>query len=192
MLLRITMYDEPILHQAGKDITEFDENLAKLAEDMVETMRNAEGIGLAAQQVDKALCLCVVEVPVNPEAPVECILDGKPVNPNLIMPFALANPHIEELPGDDMAYDEGCLSFPEIRGEVIRPDRIRVSYRDLDGIKHNLECDGLLSRCIQHETDHLAGILFIDRMESETLAEIKPDIKELKRQTRKALKKTRK
>ncbi|SVC21067.1 uncharacterized protein METZ01_LOCUS273921 [marine metagenome] len=192
MLLHITMYDEPILRQAGSAVTKFDENLAKLAENMIETMRDAEGIGLAGQQVGKALCLCVVEVPVNPETPAECILDGKPVNPKLIMPFALANPEIEELPGDDMVYDEGCLSFPEIRGEVIRPDRVRVSYRDLDGIEHKLECDGLLSRCIQHETDHLAGILFIDRMEPEILADIKPDIKELKRQTRKALKKTRK
>ena len=192
MLLHITMYDEPVLRQAGSAVTKFDGNLAKLAEDMIETMRDAEGIGLAAQQVGKALCLCVVEVPVNPETPTECILDGKHVNPKLIMPFALANPEIEELPGDDMVYDEGCLSFPEIRGEVIRPDRVRVSYRDLDGIEHKLECDGLLSRCIQHETDHLAGILFIDRMEPEILADIKPDIKELKRQTRKALKKTRK
>ena len=188
MLLPITMYDEPILHQAGSDVTQFDENLAKLAEDMVETMRDAEGIGLAAQQVGKALCLCVVEVPVNPEAPAECILDGKPVNPKLIMPFALANPQIEEVPGDEMVYDEGCLSFPEIRGEVIRPDRVRVSYRDLDGIEHNLECDGLLSRCIQHETDHLHGILFIDRMDRTSKTdELREDLELLQKESKAAL-----
>ena len=192
MILRITKFDEPILLQTGENVTEFDENLAQFAEDMIETMREAEGIGLAAQQVGEALCLCVIEIPVNPEIPAECILDGKPLNPEFILPLALANPEIENLPGDDMVYDEGCLSFPEIRGEVIRPDCIRVAYQDLNGAEHNLECDGLLSRCIQHEVDHLAGVLFIDRMEPEVFAEIKPDVKELKRKTRKFLKKARK
>ena len=192
MLLRITKYGEPILRQAGEDVVDFDENLARLAENMIETMRDAEGIGLAAQQVEKALRLCVVEVPSNPDSPGECILNGKALNQDLIIPFALVNPEIETLPGDDMIYNEGCLSFPEINGEVIRPDRICVSYQDLDGNHHKLECDGLLSRCIQHETDHLAGVLFIDKMEDDVRGEIKPDIKELKRKTRKALKKASK
>ena len=170
-------------------MTVFDEKLAKLAEDMVETMHGAEGIGLAAQQVSKALRFCVVEIPHNPEYPMTCIFDGKPLNPDLLMPLALANPEIEELPGDDMVYEEGCLSFPEIRGDVVRADRVRVHFSDLQGIEHSLECDGLLSRCIQHETDHLEGILFIDRMEPEVLAEIKPEVKELKRLTKKARKK---
>mgnify|MGYP003978610307 CR=1 FL=1 len=162
MALRITQYDEPILRQSGMDVTVFDDKLAKLAEDMIDTMHGAEGIGLAAQQVGKAIRFCVVETPHNPEYPITCIFDGKPLNPDLLMPLALANPEIEELPGDDMVYEEGCLSFPDIRGDIVRAAR---------------------------ETDHLAGILFIDRMEPEVLAEIKPDVKELKRLTKKALKK---
>lgn len=189
MQLRITQYGESVLRQAGEDVVEFDQELAKLAENMIDTMRGAEGIGLAAQQIDQALRFCVVEVKDNPEAPILCLLDGKSVKPDLLMPMSLANPEIEELPGDELIYNEGCLSFPQINGDVIRPDRIRVAFRDLKGTRRVLECDGLLSRCIQHETDHLAGILFIDRMEPEVLAEIKPDVKELKRRTRKWLKK---
>ena len=189
MVLRITQYDEPILRQSGGDVTVFDEKLAELAENMIDTMHGAEGIGLAAQQVGKAIRFCVVETPHNPEHPITCIFDGKPLNPDLLMPLALANPEIEELPGDDMVYEEGCLSFPEIRGDVVRADRVRVHYSDLQGIEHSLECDGLLSRCIQHETDHLEGILFIDRMDPEVLAEIKLEVKELKRLTKKARKK---
>lgn len=189
MQLRITQYGEPILRQEGEDVVDFGQQLSELADNMVETMRGAEGIGLAAQQIDQALRFCVVEVKDNPEAPILCVHDGKAVKPDLLMPMALANPEIEELPGDDMIYNEGCLSFPDICGDVVRPDRIRVTYQDLEGNRRVLECDGLLSRCVQHETDHLAGILFIDRMEPEVLAEIKPDVKELKRRTRKCLKK---
>ena len=189
MLLRITNYGEPILRQKGEAVNDFGEELKELFQDMVETMRHAEGIGLAAQQIDKAIRFCVVEVNDNPDAPIFCILDGKPVKPDLIMPLALANPKVEALPGDDMVYNEGCLSFPEINGEVVRPDRVMVEYRDLEGTLRKLECDGLLSRCIQHESDHLVGKLFIDRMEPDVLAEIKPDVKELKRATKKALKK---
>ena len=84
--------------------------------------------------------------------------------------------------------EEGCLSFPEIRGDVIRPDQIRVRYQDVQGHKHTLECTGLLSRCIQHEADHLNGVLFIDRMDKETLARLDPALKALKKQTRDAKK----
>jgi peptide deformylase len=189
MILHISQYGDPILRQFGEDVTGFDKNLAKLSEDMVETMHRAEGIGLAAQQIGKALRFCVVDIPQNPEHPMACILDGKPLNPDLLMPLALANPEIEELPSDEMVYEEGCLSFPEIRGDVVRADRVRVRFADLQGIEHSLECDGLLSRCIQHETDHLEGILYIDRMEPDILNEIKTDVKDLKRLTQKARKK---
>jgi peptide deformylase len=85
--------------------------------------------------------------------------------------------------------EEGCLSFPEIRGEVSRPDRIRVQFQDVQGHAHMLDCTGLLSRCIQHEADHLNGVLFIDRMEKETLAGLEAALKALKKQTREAIKK---
>ena len=85
------------------------------------------------------------------------------------MPLSLANPVVKTLPSDEYYYEEGCLSFPGINADVARPERIIATYQDLDGNKHNLECDGLLGRCIQHEVDHLNGILFIDRMEKRLM-----------------------
>ena len=97
--------------------------------------------------------------------------------------MALANPKIEVLPCDEYYYEEGCLSFPEIKGEVARPEVIVVRYQDIEGNSHTLQCDGLLGRCIQHEVDHLNGILFIDRMEKEIYAEIKQEVQALKKRT---------
>jgi peptide deformylase len=188
MTLRITQYGESILHQKGKNVEIFNSELSKLSIDMLESMRQVEGIGLAAQQVGKALQFCVVDVPEHPEFPTTCILDGKPLSSTLLMPLSLANPSVDFLPSDEFYYEEGCLSFPEIRGDVARPERIVVRYQDLDGAVHQLECDGLLSRCIQHEVDHLNGVLFIDRMEKDVLSEIKSEIKALKKNTLESLK----
>ncbi len=94
--------------------------------------------------------------------------------------FGVLNPEVSPLPSDQYYYEEGCLSFPGIRGDVARPERILVRYQDLDGATHELECDGLLARCIQHESDHLEGILFTERMEKEVYAEVKPEVKALK------------
>jgi peptide deformylase len=105
------------------------------------------------------------------------------------MPLALVNPKVTPEPEPTMTSDEGCLSFPEIRGDVSRPDKIRVHYQDVQGHAHTLDCTGLLSRCIQHETDHLNGVLFIDRMDKATLAGIDTALKALKKQTREAAKK---
>ena len=101
----------------------------------------------------------------------------------------MANPEVSPLPSDQYYYEEGCLSFPGIRGDVARPERILVRYQDLDGATHELECDGLLARCIQHEADHLEGILFTERMEKEVYAEIKSEVKALKKKTLETLNK---
>ena len=188
MTLRITQYGESILHQDGKVVSSFGAELTELANQMLEAMDQAEGIGLAAQQIGEAIRFCVVDVPEHPEYPMTCILDGKPLSPPLLMPMALANPEVSPLPSDEYYSEEGCLSFPEIRGEVARPERISVKYQDLEGNVHQLECDGLLARCIQHEVDHLNGVLFIDRMEKKTFAEIKTEVKELKQRTLACLK----
>ena len=188
MTLRITQYGESILHQDGKVVSSFGAELTELANQMLEAMDQAEGIGLAAQQIGEAIRFCVVDVPEHPEYPMTCILDGKPLSPSVLMPMALANPEVSPLPSDEYYYEEGCLSFPEIRGEVARPERISVKYQDLEGNAHQLECDGLLARCIQHEVDHLNGVLFIDRMEKKTFAEIKTEVKELKQRTLACLK----
>jgi len=183
MTLSVTQYGESILHQKGKQVTEFSSKLSSLYHDMLEAMYAEEGIGLAAQQVGIALQFCVVDVPSIPDYPITCILDDKTLSHQLLMPMALANPKIEVLPCDEYYYEEGCLSFPEIKGEVARPEVIVVRYQDIEGNSHTLQCDGLLGRCIQHEVDHLNGILFIDRMEKEIYAEIKQQVQALKKRT---------
>ena len=183
MALNISFYGEPILTKKGKRITEFSDDLKKLYQDMLDTMYKEEGIGLAAQQVGLALQFCVIDVPNHPEYPITCILDGNPISPQLLMPMVLINPTVDFLPSDEYYYEEGCLSFPDIKADVARPELIIVKYQDIDGNAHNLECDGLLGRCVQHEVDHLNGILFIDRMEKDAYSEIKKDIQTLKKLT---------
>ena len=131
MTLRITQYGESILHEKGKKVESFDANLSELSKDMLEAMHQVQGIGLAAQQVGKAIRFCVVDVPDHPDYPIACILDGKPLSPSLLMPLSLANPQVTHLPSDEYYYEEGCLSFPDIRGDVARPERILFAIRIL-------------------------------------------------------------
>ncbi|MFA5057053.1 MAG: peptide deformylase [Opitutaceae bacterium] len=187
MLLRIVHFNEPVLRKKGDKITVFDADLTRLAEDMLETMHEARGIGLAAQQVGRAIQLCVVDLR-EAEAEYTWRLDGTKPPKELFMPLALVNPQVKAEAKPTTVADEGCLSFPEIRGDVERPDRITVTYQDLQGHAHTLDCTGWLARCIQHEVDHLNGVLFIDLMDKPTLARLEPALKALKKQTREATK----
>ncbi len=183
MALRIVHYNNPVLRKKGEPVKIFDAALTLLAEQMFATMHTAAGIGLAAQQIGKAIQFCVVDLrPADRDFSWQ--LDGGTPPLELFMPLALANPVIKVLPSDKTVYEEGCLSFPSIRGDVIRPDAIQVTYQDLQGTPHTLLCDGLLSRCIQHEADHLNGTLFIDRMEKKIRTALEKDIKELANKTR--------
>ena len=190
MLLPIVHFNEAILRKKGARISTFDAALARLANDMVETMHAARGIGLAAQQIGQALQLCVVDLR-EAEADYTWQLNGATPPKELIMPLILVNPRVAAVPVPTSVSDEGCLSFPEIRGDVERPDRITVTYQDPQGHTHTLEATGLLARCIQHEVDHLNGVLFIDRMDKKTLAGLEPALRALKKQTREAAGKTR-
>ncbi|MCF3650374.1 peptide deformylase [Synoicihabitans lomoniglobus] len=183
MVLKIVHYNDSVLRTKGAPVTTFDSALATLARDMVDTMHDAAGIGLAAQQIGIASQFCVVDLSAA-QRDFQWELDGAAPPLELIMPMVIANPKIEELEGDDTIYEEGCLSFPGINGDVVRPDAVRVEYQDEHGTPHVLLCDGLLSRCIQHEADHLNGTLFIDRMSKKVRASIDKDIKELAKQTR--------
>ncbi len=187
MPLRIVHFNDPLLRKKGAKVTAFDAALRKLADDMVETMHAAEGIGLAAQQVGRAIQLCVVDLRMA-DSKFDWEFDGARPPLELFMPLTLVNPDVTAVPEPRTAYEEGCLSFPGIRGDVTRPDEITVKFQDAAGVPHVLRCTGLLARCIQHETDHLNGILFIDRMETESLAAIEPDLKALKKRTREAAK----
>lgn len=188
MSLPIVHYNDPILRKKGEKVTVFDAALRRLAAEMVDSMHAAEGIGLAAQQIGRAVQLCVVDL--RP-ATVDFVweLDGAKPPLDLFMPMVMANPKIAPMRGtDELIYEEGCLSFPKIRGDVVRPDAITVTYQDERGVPHTLRADGLLSRCIQHEADHLNGVLFIDRMEKKVRASVDDAVKALAKETRAAAK----
>lgn len=190
MTLRITQYGEPILRRVGEPITKFDEALAELAKDMVDTMYDEEGIGLAAQQVDRALQICVIDVrpPEGVEVPFNYNYDGKQLPLDLIMPIAIVNPKVTIIDQTEDVYEEGCLSFPGVNGKVGRPIGIRCEFQDTEGNSHVIEADGLLGRCILHEVDHLNGKLFIDLMQKRDLKKNETKIKKLKRESRDFLK----
>lgn len=182
MVKRVTQYGEPILREKGKALSEFGPELHKLIDDMFDTMEAAQGIGLAAQQVGEPLLLCIVDVTGIEDRPSALWLDGEESDVEKFMPLVLINPSIEHV-GEGESGPEGCLSFPNIYGDVKRPGKIKVKALDGNGKEYGFECDGLLSRCIQHEVDHLNGILFIDRMEKVERDKIKVEVTELKANT---------
>ncbi len=190
MILRVTQYGEPILRKVGEPITKFDGALAELAKDMVDTMYDEEGIGLAAQQVDCALQICVIDVrpPEGVKVPFTYNYDGKQPPLDLIMPMAIVNPKVTIINQTEDVYEEGCLSFPGVNGKVDRPIGIRCEFQDTEGNPHVIEADGLLGRCILHEVDHLNGKLFIDLMQKRDLKKNETKIKKLKRESRDFLK----
>jgi len=185
MPLTIVQFNEPILRKKGVKITAFNAALKKLAEEMVETMHAAEGIGLAAQQIGQAIQLCVIDL--RPaDSDFDWIYDGTHPPLELFMPLAIVNPEVTVVPEPETSYEEGCLSFPGIRGDVVRPDEITVKFKDTAGHPHTLQCNGLLARCVQHEVDHLNGVLYIDHMAKGVLAQLDPELKALKKRTREA------
>ena len=187
MPLPIVHYNDPILRKKGAKVTAFTPEIAGLANGMVGAMNEAGGIGLAAQQVGLALQLCIVDL-TGAKRDFTWEIDGKKPPLELWMPMALVNPIVTVLPGPEDVYEEGCLSFPEIRGDIVRPDAIRVQFSDLDGHPHVLVCNGLLARCVQHEVDHLNGTLFIDHMTKKVRTEVDAAVKELAKRTREAYK----
>lgn len=185
MPLAIVHYNASVLRQKGELVSRFDAELAELGAQMVATMHAARGIGLAAQQVGRALQFCVLDLR-DTDRDFSWELDGSQPPLELIMPLMMANPKVEVLPSAKTSYEEGCLSFPDIRGDVSRPDLIRVTYQDAQGTPHTLLCNGLFGRCVQHEVDHLNGTLFIDRMDKGTRRKIEREIKSLAEATKAA------
>ena len=145
---------DPILRQISKPVETFDDDLRTLVADMFETMYAAPGIGLAAVQVGVPIRLIVIDLQ-EPEEE-----EGEPVRD----PRVFINPEILWHSDDEVPYTEGCLSVPEQYAEVMRPDRILARWRDENGGEHEMEIEGLLAVCLQHEMDHLEGILFIDHL----------------------------
>jgi len=185
MPLKIVHYNDSILRKKGEKLSKFDAELGQLAAAMVETMHEALGIGLAAQQIGRAIQLCVIDLR-GVDSEFDWEFDGAHPPLELFMPLALVNPRVEVVPEPTTVTDEGCLSFPKIRGDVTRPDEIAVTFQDVAGHRHELRCNGMMSRCIQHEVDHLNGIFFVDpeRMAKDERARIEPELKALKKRTR--------
>lgn len=185
MILPVKFYGDPVLRAAGAAVSDFGEALEKLADDMVETMHEENGIGLAAPQVGLAMQFFVVDLrpPKGDAQDFELILDGKRVPAELAMPLAFANAKIELLAGEDVLCREGCLSFPGIRGEVARREHALVTFQDASGNAHALECTGMLARCVQHENDHCQGVVFVDRMTLRDRLRNASKLKMLKRDT---------
>ena len=140
---------DPVLRQVSKPVERIDAPLLKLADDMLETMYDAPGIGLAAIQVGEPLRMLVIDLAKEGEKPA---------------PQVFINPEIVASGDERSVYEEGCLSIPDYYAEVERPATVRVKYLDRDGKPQVTEADGLLATCLQHEIDHLNGVLFIDHI----------------------------
>lgn len=181
MVLEIVKYGHPALRQKGTKVTKIDAKIRKLAEDMLETMEDANGVGLAAQQVGVPIQLAVVDVAGVEDRPSTLSIGGKEVNVDEYMPLILLNPELE-LSSEREEGLEGCLSFPEITAEIPRSLRVKVKAEDLDGDEIVFEASGLLARALQHEVDHLQGILFIDRMKSATRTALASKLKRMQKE----------
>ena len=183
MRLSILQYGDPILRAKGQQIDKIDNRIRELAQNMLETMRAANGIGLAAQQVGEALQLTVLDISQVEDRPSTMKLNGEDVDSNAAMPLVLINPLIIRSEGSAVG-TEGCLSFPEITGEIERAESVTVRARTLENKTIEIEATGLLARALQHEADHLNGILFIDRMSSAAKASVSSRLKRLQKETR--------
>ena len=151
---KIIKYPDPVLRKTTEKITAFDENLARLVEDMAETMYDAPGVGLAAPQIGKSLKLIVVDITAKKE-------DEPQEGERQVMP--LVNPEIIAHEGTQLD-EEGCLSIPELTSTVERFKKITVSYQDLQGQPQELTTENRFAVVLQHEIDHLNGILFLDHL----------------------------
>ena len=188
MLLNIVKFGTPVLRQKGARIETISPAIKKLIGDMLETMYAHKGIGLAAQQVGLALQLTVIDVRGVTDRPSSLEVRGAPLDVADFMPLVLINPVLKPL-GKPVAGPEGCLSFPEIFAEISRPDVVEVEALDKEGEPIQFRCGGLLARAVLHETDHLHGILFIDRMDKKTKEELRPELEKMQAETKAALKK---
>ena len=167
-VLPITVYGDKILRKKANKVTEVDLKTIELIKNMFDTMRNANGIGLAANQVGSDKSIFVVDI-----SQVEDYEDTKPI--------ALINPKIIERSEKKVLIEEGCLSIPDVREEVRRPESITIVYHDTDLQEHTLEADGLMARVMQHEFDHLQGILFTDLISDDLKKKYKKDINRIRK-----------
>jgi peptide deformylase len=182
MKRRIVKYGDPVLRAKGKRIGKADDEIRALASDMLETMHAANGVGLAAQQVGEAVQLTVLDISEVEDRPSTMKLNGRDVDPRTAMPLVLLNPELTLNEETELGV-EGCLSFPELSADIDRAVSVIAKAETLDGAVVEIEASGLLARALQHEVDHLNGILFIDRMSSAAKAALGSRLKRLQKET---------
>jgi peptide deformylase len=190
MILPIVKYGHPVLRQRGRRVENVTPRIRELAASMLETVHAANGVGLAAPQIGESLLLIVADAR-GAERPSVMRIGGQDVDEAAHMPLVLVNPVIGEPSGQQLG-GEGCLSFPGISTDIVRAEEITVTATDLDGQPLKFRCGGLLARVIQHEVDHLHGVLFIDRMDSATKVSLAGALKRLQKETQAALAPARK
>lgn len=160
--LKIYTYPAPVLKKIAEPVTEFDQELEELCRNMLHTMYHAPGIGLAAPQVGVSKRVFVMDIDFDREevtrADGETEYTYENLNPRIII-----NPTFENKEGE-ILYEEGCLSVPGVYEQVKRAEKVTLHYQDLKGETHSLEAEGLLAVCLQHENDHLDGIVFLERL----------------------------
>ncbi len=162
----IVIYGEPVLREKTKPVEQIDQGVKELVADMMATLRQAKGLGLAAPQVGSTTRLFILD------------LSGLDLTESIRV---FINPEIVETSEEDVVMEEGCLSFPGIYQKISRPKRVKVKALDLDGKEFTLEADEMLARAIQHEYDHLEGVLFIDHISSLSRTLIKGKLNKLKK-----------
>ena len=175
--LKIRTYGDPSLTQKAKKVESVDHDLIRLAEAMIESMRKSDGIGLASTQVGIPVRMIALEIPV----PKDAVMPLSPGERELLpkMPLILLNPEVISFSKVIESREEGCLSVPDIYAEVERPISVQLKARILGGVEVNLDCGGLLGRALQHEIDHLDGIVFVDRLSDAEYEKIKSKLERL-------------
>jgi peptide deformylase len=156
----ITIYGNPVLRKKAEPVAEVTGDLQALADRMFGLMYSAEGVGLAAEQIGRTEALFVLDIPPRADQDEQ----GRPLNPGVKMPMAVFNPEIIGVSEETEAKEEGCLSFPGLQVSVTRPKEVVLRYLNRDGKEQTLNAKGLLARAIQHENDHLNGVLLVDHM----------------------------
>lgn len=187
MKLPIVRYGDPVLRAKGTRIETIDDRIRELAANMIETMHEAHGIGLAAQQVGETLQLTVVDVTAAEDRPSTMKLNGTELDPASSMPLVLLNPALTLSKETDLG-PEGCLSIPEITADIWRASSVLLRAQTLEDDMVEIEASGLLARALQHEVDHLNGILFIDRMSAATKVALRSRLKRMQKENVTALK----
>ena len=186
--MEIVKYGHPVLREKGARIKQVTPDLRQLAAVMIETMHAANGLGLAAQQVARAQLLAVIDI-LGSDRPSELLIDGRPQDLAKFMPLVLVNPQLTNSRAEQIS-PEGCLSIPEVNADIPRAAQVTVRAQNLDGKEFVFDCTGLLACVVQHEVDHLNGILFIDRMDAATRASFAGKLKKLQKETQDQLGKT--